>query len=363
MHPNIEVRSLVEATRIDLRWTIPGMNILYLGPDSGTSRHRANALRRLGHNVVQLDPGCYSPQNPFLSKLHWESGSLLFQRSVSNRLLHDINSLREVRFDLTWVNGGRMVSPRVVRELKRFGPVVNFTADNPFGTRDRFAWLLYRKAAPYYDLIVVPRQRNIAEGYSLGAKRMLWRYQSADEVAHAPRVLTAEDHARWDSEVAFIGTWFPERGPFVVELLKRDIPLTIYGNRWQKAREWPLIRRVWKGPGIFDDDDYARAIQCSKVCLGLLSKGNHDLHTNRTFEIPAVGGLLCAERTSHHTALYCEGVEAVFWQDAEECAKVCWQLLKNPDRTQEIAWRGHQRCLVNNRYNEPLLLSILSEVI
>ena len=75
--------------------------------------------------------------------------------------------------------------------------------------------------------------------------------------------------------------------------------------------------------------DYISAIQGSKICLGLLSKGNRDLHTTRTFEIPFIGSLLCAERTSEHLELFDENLEAVFWNSAEECAEKCKELLKN----------------------------------
>src|SRR5205814_1486 len=122
------------------------------------------------------------------------------------------------------------------------------------------------------------------------------------------------DHDRWQSEVLFVGTWMPERGPFLADLVKLGVPLAIYGTRWEKAREWKSLKSFWRG-GWIEGDDYARAIQCSRLCLGLLSKGNRDLHTTRSLEIPALGGVLCAERTDEHLALFREGLEAVYWSD------------------------------------------------
>ena len=66
----------------------------------------------------------------------------------------------------------------------------------------------------------------------------------------------------------FIGTWMPERGPFLRELMQAGLPLAIYGNDWQKAPEWPDLRRAWQGPAIYGDD-YLKAIQLAKVSLGL----------------------------------------------------------------------------------------------
>ena len=294
------------------------------------------------------------------ARLHWETGGLLSEKTVAAQVLA---ALGETKFDLTWVDNGRNVGPILVRELqRRYGPVVNYNVDDPYGRRDRFAWSLYKKAVPAYNLVVVVREENVAEANSLGAKKVLRVYRSADEVAHAPRPLTAEDHARWDSEVVFVGTYFPERGPFMAALVRRAVPLTIYGNQWEKAKEWPLLQKVWKGPGTTQDDDYAKAVQCAKVSLGLLSKGNRDLHTTRSLEVPSLGGLFCAERTSEHQHLYCEGEESVFWSNAAECADACLRLLADEGWRLEIARRGRERCLRNGTMNEQILAQIIPQV-
>lgn len=336
------------------------MNILYLGGDSGTAGHRAGALRRLGHTVHPVDPDLLVPQDRLSARLHWETGGLLCEKSVTAQV---IAGLRGTKFDLTWVDSGRNVGPALVRELQhRYGPVLNYNVDDPYGWRDRLAWSLYKKAVPAYDLVVVVREENVAEAKALGAKKVLRVYRSADEVAHAPRALTDEDHARWDSQVVFVGTYFPERGPFMAELIRREVPLTIYGNRWQKAREWPVIQKAWKGPATTQDDDYAKAIQCAQVSLGLLSKGNRDLHTTRSLEVPSLGTIFCAERTPEHQYLYREGEEAVFWSDAAECADACLRLLANDGLRREIAQRGRERYLHNGTMNEQIIARVISQV-
>lgn len=336
------------------------MNILFLGNKLGTQGHRTDALRRLGHTVHSVDPDLLVPQDRLSARLHWETGGLLCEKSVTAQVLA---GLGDTKFDLTWVDNGRYVGPSLVRELqRRYGPVLNYNVDDPYGWRDRFSWSLYKKAVPAYNLVVVVREENVAEANALGAKKVLRVYRSADEVAHAPRALTDEDHARWDSQIVFVGTWMPERGPFMAELVRRGVPLSIYGNRWQRAREWPVIQQAWKGPGTTQDDEYAKAIQCAQVSLGLLSKGNRDLHTTRSLEVPSLGTVFCAERTPEHQHLYCEGEEAVFWSDAAECADACLRLLANDGLRREMARRGRERCLQNGTMNEQVLSHVLSQV-
>ena len=336
------------------------MNILHLAPATGTNRHRIGALERLGHQVTVLDPGRFLPQHPARKKLNWETGFLLMEARVTAGVLQELGNRR---FDVAWVDSGREVGPSLVQQLQRRNiPVLNYVVDDPYGKRDRFSWRLYLKAVPAYDLVVVARPENVEEAQALGAKKVIRVYRSADEVAHRPRVLTAEDHARWDSDVAFIGTWFPERGPFMVELLRRGVPLSIHGNRWDRAKEWPILKSAWKGPGTTNDDEYAKAIQCSKVSLGLLSKGNRDLHTKRSIEVTILGTAFCAERTTEHLGMYCDGEEAVFWDDAAECADACLKLLADDPWRQEIARRGQLRSRQNGLLNEPAMAGILSEL-
>lgn len=335
------------------------MNILYLGPNTDTSGHRAAALERLGHKVFLLNPRSFLPGNRLMGAWLNKTGALFIEDLVGERIL---SKTAYLKFDITFVSSGELVGPKVIRSLqKHFGPVLNYNTDDPFGNRDGNAWRIYLKSVPFYDTVVVVRNSNVAEAYARGAKRVLRVFMAADEEVHAPRILTREDKVKWASDVLFVGTWMPERGPFLLQLLKQGIPLTIYGNSWQKAKEWPELKSAWKGPGILGDD-YAKAIQTAKICLGLLSKGNRDLHTLRSLEIPALGGLFCAERTSEHLQLYTEGVEAFFWSDAWECATICKDLLKYEGKRSEIAAKGKQRCIENGYFNEPILAKILSEL-
>ena len=332
------------------------LNILYLGTKKWTGLDRANAFKRLGHRVEHIDLRELLPKTNWVDRFTWKIGGDLFAPWLLRALP---KLLKDQQFDLCYVDGGEWVTPKVIYLLHQYAKkVVNYSIDDPLGNRDAARNKAYRKSVAHYDLCVVMRQHNVAEAKARGAKNILRVYMSADEVAHAPRALTAEDHAKWDSDVLFLGTWMPERGPFLVSLIEQGVPLTIRGSSWQRAPEWPILKNYWKGPGIYGDD-YAKAIQCAKVSLGLLSKGNRDLHTTRSAEIPALGGLLCAERTTEHTQMYQEGVEALFWDDAAECVAMCKFALENEERRQAIAQAGQARVNKNAHYNELTLQMII----
>jgi spore maturation protein CgeB len=332
------------------------LTILYLGPIGGTCLDRANALRRLGHQVEHLDLRLLLPKTQWVDRVTWRMGGNLFSPLMKRRLA---NNLSGQYFDLCYVDGGEWVTPSVISLLRSYvKKIINYNIDDPLGPRDGLRFKAYRQSLPSYDFNTVVRQENVSEAYTLGAKNVMRVYRSADEVSHTPRALTENDRQIWGSEVLFLGTWFPERGPFLVDLINRGVPLDIRGSNWHKAPEWPQLKKHWKGSSI-GGDDYAKAIQCAKVNLGLLSRDNRDLHTTRSLEIPALGGLLCAERTSEHVNMYAEGQEALFWTNAEECAAMCQFVLQDEVRRQRIAEAGHQRVKKNGHYNEVILSSIL----
>lgn len=333
------------------------MRILYLGGGSGSSGDRLGALRRLGHEVTLLDPESTLPANRIFPFWMWRLGSVGLAEYIRRRLIPVVS---EGSYDLAWVDHGHVISSRFVRDLKQRIPIVlNYNNDDPFGGRDLRLWTQHLRAIPYYDLLVVVRRVNVAESYAAGARRVMHVLMSADDVGHALRTLPPALYNRWHSKVMFAGTAFAERGPFMAELIDRGLPLTIFGNRWERLKEWPVLKPYWKGPGLVNGDDYALAVASADVNLGLLSKGNRDLHTMRSMEIPALGSVLCAERTVEHSALYREGVEAVFWDDAKECTEVCKALLADPPRRQSIAAKGHERYLKNGWTNTRVVADIL----
>ena len=330
--------------------------ILYLGPKSGTCLDRANAYRRLGHDVHHLDTRKLLPGTVWVDRATWRVGGEIFAPWVHRGLARELAGRQ---YDVCHVDNGEWITPGVIEQLRRNAPIViNYNIDDPFGPRDGQRFSAYRKALPRYDLAVVVREVNVAEALNLGARDVLRVFRSADEVSHSPRLINDEDRSRWRSDVLFLGTWMPERGPFLLDLVERGVPLTIRGANWHKAPEWPRLRRFWKG-GVLLGDEYAKAIQCARVNLGLLSKENRDQHTTRSLEIPALGALLCAERTDEHRAMYLDGVEAVFWTDPATCAAACLGLLADEDRRQEIAAHGRERLSRSGHFNERVLANVL----
>lgn len=332
------------------------LRILYLGTKSGTCLDRARAYERLGHQVLHIDPRALLPQTAWVDRVTWRLGGQYWAPLLRSAL---VKTLAGRRFDICHVDCGEWITPATVTILKAHAKkVINYCIDDPTGPRDGARFHAYREALPYYDLVVVMRPQNVDEAKALGARQVMRVYMSADEVSHAPRNMTEEQRRHWETKVLFLGTWMPERGPFLLQLIEHGVPLSIRGAHWQKAPEWKKLQPHWVG-GPVSGDEYAYAIQSAQVNLGLLSKGNRDAHTTRSMEVPSLGGVLCAERTDEHVVLYEDKKEAVFWSTAEECAKACMALLADDEARANLAQAGRTRFLSSGYTNQAVLEQVL----
>ena len=323
--------------------------------------HRVAALQRLGHDVTVVEPSRALEKLRLPPALLWswtfKTGALGLGGLVARYVQSQI---KNASFDLVFVDSGELLGPAPIVALKRAGGiVVNYNQDNPYVTRDGLKWRQFLRALPFYDLVVTPRASSVEPAKRAGARRVIAVNFAADEAVHRPIELTEEDRARYGAKVAFVGTWMPERGPFLLRLIERGVPLRIYGDRWKNAPEYERLR-PHIASGDLAGDEYVKAIAGAAIAIGLLSKGNQDLHTTRSLEIPAIGTLFCAERTSDHLAMYKEGEEAVFFDSADECADLCLALLTQPDRIAKIAAAGAKRVRQNGDFNERLLGAIIA---
>ncbi len=333
---------------------------MYLGANSkdSTSLHRSRALARLGHEVSHINPLEWLPQNRILTSLNVRTG---FRIVAPLCTAYVLKKIANAGYELAWIDQGGEVSPNLYKELKRRKTrIVNYNLDDPFGSRDGRKWDTYRKGVYLHDVTVVVRRENIEEAKTWGAQNVVRVFRSYDPVAHNPDKIPESDVQRIASRVLFVGTHMPERGPFLEELIQRGVPLTIRGEGWKRAKS-SLVRKAWLGGAIYNDE-YVAAIKGADLCLGLLSKGNRDLHTQRSAEIPYIGSVFCCERTEDHLEMFNQSESVAMWSSARECAEVCCKLVNDPQRRHKMAKVAKLRIQEIGLSNDAVMAGILERV-
>jgi spore maturation protein CgeB len=140
----------------------------------------------------------------------------------------------------------------------------------------------------------------------------------------------------------FIGGCDADRAPYF-EHLVRALPhlrIHLYGGYFDR---YPALKPYWHG--FVTGRDYRLALGGAKIAINLVRRANRDDHVMRTFEVPACGAFMLAERTPTHQGLFQEDREAAFFNSHEElAAKVQHWLEHDTDRV-AVASAGQRKIL------------------
>lgn len=332
------------------------MKILYIGQlnDGGTCLDRLRSLERLGNEVVGFDVSPFQSRFRLLRSAQWRIQPELLLRDLNNSLIARTATRGE--FDLVWIDKGVWIFPDTVAQLRANcgNRAVHFTPDPQIqSNRSRH----FLKSMPLYDLMITTKVFEVSEYRAAGAKSVLLSTQSYCPV----RYRDPKPRAQFLAEVGFIGHYERHYG-VQVSAVAADHSIRIWGRRWAIARHLSGIApHVVQGDGLWRAD-YVDALASFKIGLGLLSKYIPEQHTTRSFEIPAAGTFLLAERTEEHLGLFEEGREAEFFGSQEELVSKVRFYLANEVSRKRIAESGRKRCHRSGYDTDSVLSAVMKEI-
>jgi len=316
---------------------------------------RRQALVVLGHEIVGLDQVPYFDRGPYL--LRKAQVHLLIGPGIISYNRDLIRVGTDSEFDLIYVDQGAYLWAQTVSALRSTGArVVHYTSEY-FGFRN-YWYRHFFKAVCLYDAHVITNHLCQPLLLEKHAKAVIMTEFGYDPLFHRPLRLTPEDRATYQSDAVFIGHWEPTTERMIGMLRQNGITTKVWGLGWCRARS--LKDRHQIRP-IFQVD-YIKAIAASKICLCFLSKWNRNESAGRTFEIPAVGGFLLAERTSQHLSYFEEGKESEFFSSGEELVTKARYYLENDGERGAIARAGHRRCLSSGYTHQDRVQQLLEQL-
>jgi hypothetical protein len=250
-----------------------------------------------------------------------------------------------------------------IDELHRLGAKsVHFTPD-PYFSLSWKRTRLMDESMRAFDVLAYCKSYEQDQYEALGKPIVYMPLGYCDQV-HRP--LGSEDN-RWNCAVGFLGGWEPRREHFLHAITAAGVEVKIWGRYWDFLRDgrWTprrhiilrqlagkdrfhfhrdeLLSRAHQGGEVYADD-YARALTGSRIGLGFVRTVCPEQHTTRTFEIPACGSLLLADRTKEHQEFFEEGTEAEFFASCEELLDKIKFYGSNEAARNRVANRGYSRC-------------------
>ncbi len=331
------------------------MRIFYVGQldRGGTCLDRMRCIESMGHEVIPFDLSglTHMPRIAKAMACRFNSGPLV--SGINRALCRSAHGMQKI--SLFWIDKGRWIWPETIDRIKRLtgAAIIHYTPDAAFFLHKsrHFARSIHK-----YDLLFTTKPFEVDLYRRNGARRIHLTDQAFEKTRFYPR------HAAPDlaSDVTFVGHYERHYAGRLRTLagLKKAV-IKVWGPGWgrrSRVRQW--CRPYVQGEGVWGEE-YPKAISSAKICLGLLSKLVPDTSTTRTFEIPACGGFMLAERTEEHLGLFEEGREAEFFASDEEMLDKVRYYLTHPGQRDKIAAAGRERCLKSGYSNHDRIKDML----
>lgn len=315
------------------------------------------ALEELDYEYAFVDSGKFLKPLQH-SLLHKAAYRLLGRRPLTywsfNRAL--LQAARRFRPQLVLVAKGAYINARTLVTIKEETGafLVNYATDDPFNPRVSTRDLV--RAIPFYNLYACTKRAIMEDVRRAGCQNVAFIRFAYEPTLHFPeKPATPEEIERFSSDVVFIGNADEDRIPYFEALAKiPGLKLRLYGGYWDRH---PLLRRYHRGFAL--GRDYRLALGGSKIAVCLVRRANRDGHCMRTFEVPACGAFMLAERTEEHLELFEEGKEAAYFESPEELVDKVRYYLHHDEERQRIAEAGYQRVIAGKHTYQDRLEEIL----
>jgi spore maturation protein CgeB len=303
------------------------MRILIVGPDKifSIENFYAHYLADLGIDVRR-----FPSQNIFydyyrkglLNKIMYRTGFSGIYGKINQMLLE--NAMND-KPDVVWVFKGMEIFPRTLQALRDRGiKLINYNPDNPFifsGTGSGNENIT--KSIGLYDLHFT---------YNLAVKDRL-EAEFGARVSFLPFGFDVSQE-RYDAcakevevlRICFLGNPDKGRAEFIKAISKEGLPLTVFGHGWSSFLK---DTDVMICDAVYGEEQW-RVLRRYRVQLNLMRIHNVRSHNMRTFEVPAIGGIMLAPNNAEHESFFNNGHEAFFFTDLWDCFAKGKYLLELP---------------------------------
>ncbi len=258
--------------------------------------------------------------------------------------------------DITLITQGSQISPKTLRTLTDGKSIlINFATDDPFNPRVSSRYLL--AGIPEYDLYVCTKRAIMEDVRRAGCPNVAYVAFGYEPSLHYPEEpVDDEERERFSSDVLFIGAADTDRYPILREVAAiPNIQLHLYGGYWDHD---PILKPFHRG--LVYGRDYRLALSGTKIAICLVRRANRDGHVMRTFETPACGAFMLAERTEEHLEFFTEGEEMACFGSNEELVEKIRYYLAHDEERHRIAEAGYRKVRASDYTYKDRLVQILT---
>ncbi|HMN25896.1 MAG TPA: glycosyltransferase, partial [Ignavibacteriaceae bacterium] len=227
--------------------------------------------------------------------------------AINSEIIKSLNS----KYDLIWVDKGIFITEETTKKLKdKTEKLIHYTPDTAFYENKSYH---FYNSIKLYDACITTKSFDLVLYKKFFAKKIIYCTQGYDKNIHKTYNCFPDK-----SGICFIGLYEINRDIFIQKLLDAGLEIKLAGVKWDSfvRRNKNKSNLFFFGKSVFGEE-YGKLISSSLFGLGFLSKKFPELHTTRTFEIPACKTILITER-NEETRKFFKDDEVVFYNTSEE---------------------------------------------
>jgi hypothetical protein len=205
-----------------------------------------------------------------------------------------------------------------------------FDPDDPFDPGRGASTPHVRAAIPFYRTYLIWSRALVPKIQAAGCRDAVYFPFAADPSLHSPAV--PRDRTLRDV-VTFVGAYDATRADLLESIA--DLPLRIYGHGWDRVGRRSQLRDKVVPHMIFDAE-LRRVVTSSAASLNLLRAQNVGAHNMRTFEIPAMGGMMLTTRSAEQASFFPENEASLMFEGKSELRARVESILRGDHDTEAL---------------------------
>jgi spore maturation protein CgeB len=204
------------------------------------------------------------------------------------------------------------------------------------------------ESLPLYDIVFsfsMSFKKNISK---LGAKKVEYLPFAFDPFIHNKIPVGGDESITYLYDVVFVGCWDKGREKTLSLLCK--FKLGIWGPGWDRVSPLSGLNNNIVKSSIIGAQEMSNIYSKSRLCLNPLRDQNTNSHNMKTFEIPAMGGVMLTNKTVDHLNLFIDEKEIIYYRNNDDIIAVVNKYIKNDCQLKQISDRSHNKVIKNHRY-------------
>lgn len=321
------------------------MKILFTGyhnPNFATiTEYIEDAIEYLGHECISFDDRSF-----ILSRRFHQLSQFLYRQDVNilnNRLQARI---KKINPNILLVLGGDRVLPETIEFAKSLGvKTVLWTTDPPVN------FVPVVRCAMSCDYVLCAGTEAMELLNQVGIKNSYWLPFACDGLSHKKVDISGEERKVYSSDVAFVGSFYPNRFDVLSELA--DLDLSIWGPGWEEnmPKEHPLYECIKGGQTL--PEEWLKIFSSSNIVIVSHYQDGKTLcyqASPKVYEAMACGATVLCDRQKDAQTLFVENEDIVFYDSASEIGHKVAELLTYPDWCKQIGNSAMAKVLESHTY-------------